>query len=92
MGIGAVLGGAAEGTGQGLGRFSNAILQVLGSMEGRKNVEEYRASQAEESAYRRHRDSVRDTADREAMDRRAPPTPASLPAHGARIGSVAIFV
>ena len=68
MGVGAILGGAAEGTGRGLGRFSNSILQVLGGMEGRKDAEGYRAAQAEERTYRRDRDTVRDTADQEAAD------------------------
>ncbi len=68
MGIGAVLGGAAEGAGPGLGRFSNALLQVMGSQQQRRGMEEQREFRASESAYRRHRDQVSDAASREALD------------------------
>ena len=61
MNLGAAFGGAAEGAGTGLGRFSNALMQVLGSQQ-------HRAGMAEEKSYRRYRDGITDAADREAMD------------------------
>ena len=61
MNLGAAFGGAAEGAGTGFGRLGNALMQVLGSQQ-------HRAGMAEEKSYRRYRDGIADTANREAMD------------------------
>ena len=61
MGFGAILGGAAQGLGQGTGRFSNALMTVMGSQQQRQQ-------RTEDNAYRRQRDAVHDAARAEAVD------------------------
>ena len=66
MPIGAALGGVAQGASQGLGRFSHALMQVMGSQQRRRQMGQQQAHQAEERAYRRQRDMVSDEANAEA--------------------------
>ena len=66
--IGAVLGGAAEGAGRGLGAFSNALMQTLGSQQHRQQVRRAEEARNEQTAYNRHRDAVSDRQHAEAME------------------------
>lgn len=59
MPLGAAIGGAAQGASQGLGRFSQALMQVM-------NAQQNRAYARQEQQYRANRDRVTDKANEEA--------------------------
>ena len=84
MSFGAALGGAASGASQGLGRFSNALMQVMGSQRNRQAEETRQAERKEDITYRTMRDRVTDTANAEAAALRARTAEAQIRAADAR--------
>ncbi|MCY3678746.1 MAG: hypothetical protein OXH66_14355 [Gemmatimonadetes bacterium] len=70
MSFGAALGGAAQGASHGLGRFSHALMQVLGAQQQRQQSRQAATARQNELDYRRHRDAVQDRANAEALEMR----------------------